>query len=255
MFTIHGHVWNRQGREHLDPGLVQASLVAALENVMARPKAVAFDIIETCFSLEPIGTAMTDAGFPPDALESCFAQTLRDAFALAVTESFAPFLELFATNLQELGRRHSLALSSQQRQQVIEAFELLSPRPDAVQAITKLQDGGIPVFALTNGTTQGTKKLLERAGLVEAVRSIVSVEDIRTFKPRRQIYLHAARVARVAPSELALVSVHPWDVHGAKHAGLVAAFASGGQSYPTAMEPPDVCLDTLVETAGALLQM
>ena len=48
-----------------------------------RPHVVAFDVIETLFSLEPLRARFEQAQLPPDALELWFAKTLRDGFALA----------------------------------------------------------------------------------------------------------------------------------------------------------------------------
>jgi hypothetical protein len=51
----------------------------------SRPLAVAFDIIETVFSLGHLRSRLDAAGVPGQALEVWFAQTLRDAFALDAT--------------------------------------------------------------------------------------------------------------------------------------------------------------------------
>ena len=46
---------------------------------------------------------------------------------------------------------------------------------------------------------------------------------------------------------------HAWDTHGAKRAGMGAAYvARGGQPFPDVMEPPDLIGATLVEVAEAL---
>jgi len=57
----------------------------------SRPVAVAFDVIGTIFSLETLRDRLKSAGLPGETLETWFAQTLRDAFALEVTEVYRPF--------------------------------------------------------------------------------------------------------------------------------------------------------------------
>ncbi len=82
---------------------------------------------------------------------------------------------------------------------------------------------------------------------------MLSVDDVQRSKPRREVYLHAARSAGVEPSALAMVATHPWDLHGAKAAGLITAFVARGQPYPSVMHPPDVRGETLRDVARALV--
>jgi 2-haloacid dehalogenase len=43
----------------------------------------------------------------------------------------------------------------------------------------------------------------------------------------------------VEPAALALVSAHPWDIHGAKTAGLPAGFVARGHPYPNVLLKPN----------------
>ena len=56
-----------------------------------RPSVIAFDVIETVFSLETLRGRFEVVGLPGTALETWFAQTLRDAFALDATGAFVSF--------------------------------------------------------------------------------------------------------------------------------------------------------------------
>lgn len=220
-----------------------------------RPKAVAFDMIETTFSLEAVRAALLQIGFPEHALEIWFARTLRDAFALAASDSFAPFRALFDFNLEELARSYAIAIDGPQKDRVLGLFASLPAHPDAAEAFETLRDADIRIFALTNGAAAGTEKMLQGAGLRDFAAGLISVDDIGVFKPRREIYHHAARIAGVLPSELALIAAHAWDVHGAKQAGLVAGFVTRGQRYPDTMKAPDVIGASLVEVARGLVNL
>ena len=52
-------------------------------------------------------------------------------------------------------------------------------------------------MALSNGASAAMWSLLKAARLDALVEHVVSVEDVQLFKPRREAYDHAARVARV----------------------------------------------------------
>lgn len=68
----------------------------------ARPHIVAFDVIETLFSMEPLRTRFQEAQLPPDKLELWFAKILRDGFALAAADVFQPFQQVAAGTLAVL---------------------------------------------------------------------------------------------------------------------------------------------------------
>ncbi len=63
-----------------------------------RPHAVAFDVVETIFALDPVGDALGRVGSSADRLDLFFARLLRDAFALNVTGEYRAF--------PEVGQRH-----------------------------------------------------------------------------------------------------------------------------------------------------
>ncbi len=52
--------------------------------------------------------------------------------------------------------------------------------------------------------------------------------------------MYACRELAVETSEAVLIAAHPWDVHGARRAGLRAAWLNrAGTTYPEIFERPD----------------
>lgn len=221
----------------------------------ARPRVVAFDIIETTFSLETLRPLLSAQGLPADSLETWFACTLRDAFALAVTDTYAEFRDIATATLTEVARKHGRDLGKAGLHAVLDGFGQLKPHPDAAEAFGILRGADVRIAALTNGATETTQQLLRRADLLSSVERVISIAEPRQWKPRRGLYLHAAEALGVAPGELALVATHAWDTHGAKCAGLLTGFVARGQSYPAAMAKPDVIGQSLVEVAGSIAAM
>lgn len=85
---------------------------------------------------------------------------------------------------------------------------------------------------------------------------MVSIDEVQRWKPNREVYLHAARAAGIAPEQMALVAGHAWDVHGAKRAGLRAAWVKRqDRQFQPAMAVPDVQGETMLEVASALLAL
>jgi 2-haloacid dehalogenase len=221
---------------------------------MKRPQAVALDIIETVFALEPLGARFESAGMPETALRIFFGQLLRDAFALEASGVFRPFKEIAAASLAVVMASHGVAAEQAKIQGVLAGFAELPAHPDVAPALERLKSAGIRIVALTNGGAENTQKLLERSRLSSFVERVISIDEVRRWKPNREVYLHAARAIGVEPARLALVAAHAWDVHGAKQAGLLGAWVKRQDKiYHAAMQPPDVQGSSMTAVADALI--
>jgi 2-haloacid dehalogenase len=220
-----------------------------------RPTAVAFDVIETLFSLETLRHRLRSIGLPGETLETWFAQTLRDAFALDATEVYEPFREIASATLATLLAQHGCGGNLPKISRVLDGFAELSAHPDAATAFHCLRSADIRIVTLTNGSAGVTQKLLQSAGLAQFVERTISIEEIRRWKPRREVYLHAAKSLGVEPQHLALIATHAWDVHGASRAGLTTGFVARGKPFPTVMAQPDVIGETLADVSGEIVRL
>ena len=218
----------------------------------ARPQVIAFDVIETLFSLEPLRRHFTDAGLPQGALETWFAAALRDMFALAASESYAPMKRLLEASLDELCAKQHCNLD---KGALIKAMGQLPPHPDVTPGIRALKDAGYRMIAVSNGAKSTTKQLLEGAGLGSAVEKLISTDDVERAKPDPKVYLNAARVAEVEPEDLMLIASHPWDIHGARSAGLKAASLDRAKPFPDVMKAPDLTGQSLTDLAEQLAKL
>ena len=220
-----------------------------------RPWVVAFDVIGTVFPLEPLRPAVVALGLPPAGLEGWFAAALRDAFALSSAGDFKPFTAVLDSALDQVLAEQRLAPSAAARARLVAGLRHLPARPDAREAFVTIARAGLRIIALSNGAGASTRSLLKAAALDRFVEQVVSVEEIELFKPRREVYVHAARVARVRAGRLALVAVHPWDINGAKAAGLTTAYVSAERPFPSVMRAPDVEAPSLAAAARALVAL
>ncbi|MGY2047940.1 haloacid dehalogenase type II [Methylobacterium sp. JK268] len=217
-----------------------------------RPTVIAFDIIETVVSLETMRPRLTALGLPPASLEAWFAASLRDAFAIAVTDRFAPFRLVLRGTLASMLSARRLPVVMAELDAALDGMAELEPHPDAGAALARLADAGYRIVALSNGAAAVTERLLRRGGLVDHVEMVLSVDQVQRSKPRAEVYRHAAQSTGVAPDAVMLVATHAWDTHGAKAAGLRAAFVARGQTYPPVLLQPDLQGDALRDVAEAL---
>jgi 2-haloacid dehalogenase len=219
-----------------------------------RPFVIAFDVIETLFALDSLKDRLKAIGLPPESLRVFFAQMLRDALALGASGTYKPFSEIASASLEVTLANFAVAPEKEKIAHVLAGLAELAAHPDVRPAFERVRASNIRIITLTNGSAENTRKLLSCADVLGFVDKTISVDEVRHWKPHREVYLHAARMAGVDPSRLALVAAHAWDTHGAKQAGLVAGWVQRqDKQYSSVMTPPDVRGNTLVEVVDALL--
>lgn len=143
-------------------------------------------------------------------------------------------------------------LSEEEGEKLIEEYQNLRPFPDVIPGIEAMKSKGHTLVAFSNGVEATALTLLDRAGVLPHLQGVISVDDLKTFKPDPEVYYHLARRLGADPSETWLVSSNPFDVIGAKAAGLRAAWIKrrpNAQFDPWGIEPDLVApnLEALAE--------
>lgn len=95
---------------------------------------------------------------------------------------------------------------------------------DVAASLETLRSEGFLLYAFSNGTAEAVDTLLGNANIRGAFAGVVSVDDIRSFKPDPDVYAHFLRVTAADPDDTWLVSGNPFDVIGAVAAGLKGAW-------------------------------
>jgi hypothetical protein len=104
---------------------------------------------------------------------------------------------------------------------------------DVIDGIRALDAAGLRLVTLSNGASSLAAGLVARNGIDGCFERLLSVQDAPAWKPAAAAYRHALDTCEVEPADAMLVAVHPWDIHGARSAGLSTAWVnrSGGR-YP-----------------------
>ncbi|HYY32648.1 MAG TPA: haloacid dehalogenase type II [Gaiellaceae bacterium] len=221
-----------------------------------RPTLVLFDVNETLSDLQPLRRRFEEVGAPGDLLEAWFASTLRDGFALTAAGAYADFRTVALAVLRgRLDQIETLRCDpGEAAEQIVSGVGELDIHPDVEDGVRKLAHARVRMATLTNGSAEVAEKLLERAGLADLVERRLSVDSVKRWKPAPEPYLYAARDLGVPPDQCVLVAAHPWDVDGAKRAGLRGAWLNRKRShYPDFFERPDASGETLGGLADLLL--
>ena len=198
--------------------------------------AVVFDAFGTLFQLRPLAERLEELGAPEAAFDAWFERLLHSAAATTLTGDFVPFAELARAALATTAARLGVEVDPDD---VLPLLERLPPYPDVRPAVERLDEVGVAWAVLTNGGTEQTKALLEAAGLAERVWHVLSVEEVRAYKPHPAPYGRVLELLELPPERVALVAAHGWDVLGAQAAGLRAVWVDRVEhAWPFPSEEP-----------------
>ena len=221
-----------------------------------QPELIVFDVNETLSDLAPLSQRFAAVGAPEHSADLWFTSVLRDGFALAAAGTSESFADIAAALLRvQLPEAHLNRSLPDAVAFVMDGFGDLSVHPDVVEAVHALADAGIRLVTMSNGATAVAERLLTAAGIVGRFEHLLSVEDAGVWKPARQAYHYALERCAVGASDAMLVAVHPWDIDGARRAGLRTAWINrAGASYPAHLLPAEVVASSLVSLADLFVR-
>jgi 2-haloacid dehalogenase len=147
---------------------------------------------------------------------------------------WANFDEIHLETLASLLAERGLELPVDARHRLVHAWHRLDPWPDVRDGLEALRRGCVTA-TLSNGHVALLVDLLRHGDL--RVDCVLSAELARTYKPQREAYLTAARLLGLEPAEVMLVAAHPWDLAGARAAGLRTALVERPLEYGPGSPP------------------
>jgi 2-haloacid dehalogenase len=207
-------------------------------------RALVFDVFGTLVDWRStIAQAFRDSGLAgdPEELADAWCSRLWPITA-EVNQRKRPwgnFDELQLATLDDLLAERELELSIEARRQLVAAWHRLDPWPDVRDGLEALRRRRI-VGALSNGHVALLIDLARHGNL--RFDCLVSAEMAQAYKPAPEVYLTAAHLLGMQPDEVMLVAAHPFDLKGARRAGLRTAFIERPLEYgpgSPAREDPD----------------
>ncbi|MEH6648647.1 MAG: haloacid dehalogenase type II [Motiliproteus sp.] len=150
--------------------------------------------------------------------------------------------------LQQFG----IELSESDQQQLMAEFSNLAAFDDVVSGLVALKAQGHTLAAFSNGPEAAVRTLLDRSGILPQLDDVISVDDIRTFKPSPKVYQYLMARTHSSVDDCWMISSNPWDVIGAKCAGLKAAWIQ--RDPANVFDPWDVKPDLVVKDLIELSQ-
>ena len=214
---------------------------------------LAFDVYGTLIDTHGVITAL-QAHLGPRAGD--FSRAWRDkqleySFRRGLMQQYEPFSVCTSQALDYTCSRFGLDLRPENRKQLLDAYRTLPAFKDATEGLARAREAGHRLFAFSNGSADAVEALLSQAGIRDFFLDVVSVDEMKSFKPNPGVYAHFLRRAGASGSGAWLISGNPFDVIGALSAGMRAAWVR--RSPEALFDPwgiePTLTIDSLSDLA------
>ncbi len=137
------------------------------------------------------------------------------------------------------------------RPKLLEAYFQLDAFPDARAALQALKAKGHKTGILSNGPPNMLKGAVDGAGIGGDLDAVLSVDVLKMFKPRPEVYGLVTDHFKCEPADVTFVSSNRWDVMAATSVGFRAFWVNRGKMPDEYFDfPPHRELTDLNELAG-----
>ena len=201
------------------------------------PTTLALDIYGTLIDPLAIKTALV-AHVGDEA--GAFAETWRTkqleySFRRGLMGAYRNFSHVTRAALDFTCDTHGARVAEDDKIKLMSHYRTLDAFPDVAPALGALQQKGAVLHAFSNGVEDDITALLEHAGIDDRISSIVSADEVQTFKPDPRFYAHFLERTGAVAATTWLVSSNPFDVIGAAACGWCTVWV---KRNPTAVFDP-----------------
>lgn len=207
-------------------GAISASGVSVAAEQTARIgniKVLTFDAYGTLFDVFSV-TALCEQLFPGkgNALAQLWRlKQLQYSQMRSLMGRYKDFWQLTEDGLVYASKNLKLDLTPDKRKRLMEAYLSLAAFPDVKPGLEELKKQGLQLAVLSNGEPKMLEAAVKSAGIYDLLDKIISVDEVKIFKPSPRVYNLGAERMKVNNAELGFVSSNSWDVQGAASAGLI----------------------------------
>jgi len=180
-----------------------------------------FDAYGTLFNVHAaIGRFRAQAGPEADRMsETWRAKQLEYSWTLTLAGHYADFWTLTERALDYALTRYP-SVDKALRPQLLEAYFQLDAFPDARAALSALKRAGHKTGILSNGSPNMLKGAVDAAGIGGDLDAVLSVDSLKMFKPRPEVYALVTDHFKCKPGDVTFVSSNRWDVMASVSVGF-----------------------------------
>ena len=198
-------------------------------------RALVFDAYGTLFDVHSISTDC-ESLFPGKGAELSRLWRTKQLEYTWLRSLMGRYSEFEAITRDALGiacRTLGLDLTQSDAMQLMGGYRQLQPFPEVKDALVALQ--GRKLAILSNGSPAMLYAVVKHAGLSTLLQSVISVDELKMFKPHPSVYGLATQYLGVKTHEIGFVSSNFWDVSGASSFGFRTFWINRNDSQPDAL--------------------
>jgi 2-haloacid dehalogenase len=207
-------------------------------------RALVFDAYGTVFDPQSVQRRCEEfwSGWGAQLAQLWRAKQLEYTWHRSLMDRYAPFTQVTREALGYACEALGLALDEAKSAALMDEYLTLAVYPDVPAALERLRGEGRKLAILTNGSPDMIMPLLKNRGLEKTFDAVLSVDELRIYKPAPDVYRLAVERLTVEPGEIGFVSSNCWDALGAKSFGFYVYWInrSGAPADRTGFAPDQV---------------
>ena len=165
---------------------------------------------------------------------------LEYTWTMSLMGRFRDFLDLTGASLDAAAAIAGCSLDGGLREKLVAAYGELDAYPEVMPVLAALRKNGSRTAILSNGSVSMLATAVRAAGLAALFDAVISVDALRVYKPKPEVYGLVGKHLKTTPDEVVFLSSNRWDVAGAKAFGFQAVWVNRtGQPDEYSDLPPD----------------
>jgi len=188
--------------------------------VATRPAALVFDAYGTLFDVHSLA-ALCDELWPGKGAQLSQLWRMRQleyTWLRSLMGRYEGFDRVTDAALRYACAALDLPYDDAKRERLMRAYLHLATFPEVKDALGRMR--GIRLAILSNGTPAMLRDLVANAGLAAVIPEVLSVDELKIYKPFPKVYRLAVDRLGVPAASIGFVSSNGWDAAGAKSFGF-----------------------------------
>jgi 2-haloacid dehalogenase len=216
-------------------------------------KALVFDAYGTLFDVHSVVTLLEEL-FPGRGQEVSRVwrtKQLEYTWLLSLMGRYEDFWEVTVRSLAFACRALPLDCPPARQAQLMNAYLRLEAFPEVPDALKRLT--AYPLAILSNGSPRMLAGVVESAGLKGTFAQVLSVDEVKIYKPSPRVYALASQRLGLEPGAIGFVSANSWDIQGAGAFGFRTVWLNRGDQPGDELGfPPDITVPQLTDLVPIL---
>ena len=227
------------------------SAAARLDGV----EACVFDAYGTLFDVHSaVGRHRARLGAAADPVSAVWrARQLQYTWLRSLMHRWTDFAEVTADAL-DFALDEAGVADGALRRDLLAAYRSLECYPEVTGVLDALRGAGMRTAILSNGSREMLDAAVASAGLASRLDAVLSVDDVRVYKPHPDVYRLACDRLGVRREAICFLSSNAWDAAGAATFGFRVVWVNRfGQARERLPDAPEAEVETLDPLPGLVL--